>query len=169
MVYQYQWRINKYPVSAEAAGKHMESLNNKHGAVTPELLLDSSRSEDSVMHPCFEWDDTKAAEKYRVKQALGIICNLTCVKVTGNKDENPTKTRAFVNVSSSSRREKGTFKPIIEAISNSDMRRTVLRNAIEELECFKNKYSSLTELIGVFEEIDKLKKSPDQPNKVLRT
>lgn len=158
MVYKYEWRVNKYPVDAETAGSYMESLNNKHGAVTPELLLDSSRSEDSVMHQCFEWDDTKAAEKYRVKQALGIISNLTCVKVTGNKDKNPIKTRAFVNVSSSSMRKKGIFKPILEAMGDADMRKTVLENAITELNDFKKKYSDLEELCAVFSEIDKLKK-----------
>lgn len=155
MVYQYKWRINKYPVSAETAGEYIEELDRKNGKVTPNILLDSSRSEDSVMHPCFEWNDDVAAEKYRVSQARDIIGNLVCVAVSKGNEEPQKPTRAFVNVSES--KKAGTFRPVHTAMKDEEMRKVVLRNALKELFEIKNKYDGLKELSRVFEAIEETK------------
>jgi len=148
----YQWKRNM-PVSAQATGEHFEKLEKKHGEITPEIILDDARKKSSVLHGCFEWDDGKAAEKYRLSQARYIICNL--VVSVESKDEEQKKTRAFVNVSAQSMSgNKGSFVSIGNAISNEEMRKNVLQNALIELLAFKKKYEELEELQKIFVAID---------------
>ena len=65
MVYEYSWSGYEQKVSAQIVGEHLKTLEAKHGRVTRELLLDSAKDKESPVHSLFEWDDTKAAEKFR--------------------------------------------------------------------------------------------------------
>lgn len=156
MVYKieerYEWRGIQYPVEPQVAGAHFKRLEEQFGQVTPENLLESSRPEEAVMHKCFEWDDSVAAERYRKQQAYSMISNL--IKVVIRHESKPEssseiKTRAVVNVSSD--RGKGRFVSVERAMSDGEMHEIVLRNAIRELEEFKAKYRNLRELKEVFE------------------
>ena len=67
------WRFSDmYKADAEKVSKEIESIQN----ATPKNILEFARSENTELHKCFEWDDTKAAEKYRLQQARQIVCNL---------------------------------------------------------------------------------------------
>ena len=151
MVYKieerYEWRGMQYPVDPQVAGRYFKSLEKQYGSVTPENLLESSKPEDSVMHKCFQWDDAIAAEKYRKYQASSMIANL--VKVVIKQNENSglceeTKMRAVVSVSTGI--EKGEFVSIERAMTDSEMRETVLKYALRELSIFQEKYKYLSEL-----------------------
>lgn len=157
MVYQYDWKFNLYPgVSAEDAGKHIEKIQNEQGAVTCRNLLDSAKPEDSVIHPCYEWDDGVAAEKYRLSQSKDLLANLVRVSVVSENQE-PKTYRAFVNVEENKRFGSGKFLSVDTAMADSEMRQIVLRNALRELMAFQKKYEDLNELEGVFRAISELK------------
>lgn len=73
MVYQiekhYSWNVNLFKVSAEIVGAEMEKIEKRDGEVTPKALLEEARSTNSPIHNLFDWNDTTAAEKYRLSQA----------------------------------------------------------------------------------------------------
>ena len=71
-----------------------------------------ARNENSELHKCFEWDDTVAAEKYRLQQAKNIVCNLVYQE---EKKEEPTKLRVFYNQSSTN-----TYQPTRVLVRNED-------------------------------------------------
>ena len=143
----YDWKI-PMSVDAQSAGEELARIENKNGALTPESVLEESRAENAVLHDCFEWDDSIAAEKYRVNQARFIIRNIVTVG-TISKDNTPKNVqfRAFVNVSDNS---AGKFISIKTAMSNEDYKAQVLRNAAMELKAFKTKYQIYSELADVF-------------------
>jgi hypothetical protein len=150
----YDWKRN-LPVNAQAAGEYLEQLEKAHGEITSKLVLDASRSEDALLHPCFEWDDGVAAEKYRETQAGYLIRNLV-VKV--ERDEAtpqaaPQSVRAYVNVSAG---ETGSFIAVATAMSVEETRARVLDNALRELQAFRQKYKDLSELADVFSAISAL-------------
>jgi cell fate (sporulation/competence/biofilm development) regulator YlbF (YheA/YmcA/DUF963 family) len=148
----YQWRFTM-AVSAETAGKELERVEHKHGKVTPELVLEESRSKKAPLHKIFEWNDSVAAEKYRLTQAGQIINNLVVVL---DEYEQHEPVRAFVNVNANAPKKTGEFINIVSAIQQEDTRAIVVANALRELQEFKKKYKQLTELSSVFAEIDKL-------------
>lgn len=147
----YKWSTYGYSVSADIVGKHFEKLEKKYGEVNKVNVLESARPEKSPIHSLFEWDDTKAAENYRLEQARLLICNLD-VEVE-HDEEKPIVCRAFVNVSET---KKGSFINIQSAFQNEDTKELVLKRALQELQAFENKYKNLTELSGIFTEIDSL-------------
>ena len=148
----YEWGIDKYPVDAQIAGETIEALKSELGKdyIEAEDLLNASRAENAPLHSCFEWDDTIAAEKYRLNQAGDIIRNIT-VKIV-DASEKPQVVRALVNVSPQN--EKGKYVSIQTAMVKGEYRDQVLKNALIELQNFKRKYQSYSELATVFTAID---------------
>lgn len=51
----------------------IKALEDRSGRLTPEQVVDAARSPSSAIHECFEWDDSTAAEKYRVEQARDLL------------------------------------------------------------------------------------------------
>ena len=146
MVYSWLWNM---PVGAQVAGEFLEKLEDENGRLTPEIVLDASREKDAPLHPCFEWNDSVAAEKYRKSQATDILCNLV---VTIEQPDTPKKTvRAFVNVTPQERR--GSFIGIVAAMKDDTCKRRILASARDELLSFQRKYDDLIELSGVFDAI----------------
>lgn len=148
----YDWKRHM-PVKAQAAGEYLETLEQAHGEITPKIVLDSARAEDSLLHPCFEWNDGVAAEKYRENQARFLIRNLV-VKVEQDNSP-PQAVRAYVNVAQDTEKV-GSFIAVKTALDDAEMRTQVLKNALRELQAFQEKYKNLSELAGVFSAITAL-------------
>lgn len=148
----YKWQSRTYAIDPNIFGRHMETLEKQHGSVTAKILLDSARDEDSPVHSAFEWDNDKAAEKYRLQQATNMIVAIATVQEPEEK-EAPTIYRAYSNVD---KRNSGKFVSTARALSDEEMRSVVLRHAIEELQQFKRKYLGLKELAKVFSAADDL-------------
>ena len=83
----YEWKSNYSDTSvpAQKVGERLEELSEEYGGVTPQILLDDSRPVTAVCHPLYEWDDAKAAEKYRLRQSGDIIRNLVVVEAYKGK------------------------------------------------------------------------------------
>ena len=103
----------------------------------------------------FEWNDGKAAELYRLKQATDVITHIA-IKVEG-KPEEPY--RAYVNIKlSDGQTESGRFINVQSAMENEETRKIVLSAALAEMKRFSDKYAKYRELSEVFEAIDKVSK-----------
>lgn len=150
MVYSWKYEL---PIKAQVAGEFIEKLEEKHGKVTPRIILDASKTESAPLHNCFEWDDTKAAEKYRETQATAILRNLT-VTVETVEESTPKTVRAFVKATE----EKHSYISVISAMSNEKLRESLLQAAFDELRKFQRKYADLQELAEVFAAITKAEK-----------
>lgn len=70
-----------------------------NGKCTNEALVDYARNNtSSEVHKCFEWNDTDAAEKYRLHQAARIKCGILTIAVTQGpkaKGEQPTQVQVI--------------------------------------------------------------------------
>ena len=149
------WKAGaQFPVKAETAASTIRSLQASLGqeSITAQELLDASRDEDSPLHDCFEWDDTVAAEKYRLWQARHIINSLEIEIVS--EDKPAIKTRLFLNIERVAPKSKGEFVGVDVVLGNRDYRNRVLSYALSELRAFQRKYSAYEELMGVCKAID---------------
>lgn len=139
----YQWKVpGIMPVDAQTAGNELQRIYERDGVIEPETVVEESKSPSAPLHSCFEWDDEKAAYKYRITQAQGIIRAIVAVDET----EKSPETRAFVSV-------EREYHPVSVVIRNPEKRDILLQNALNELHCFEKKYNSLRELSGVFSAI----------------
>lgn len=48
-------------------------VKHNHGKITPKMVVDAARDDDSALHNYFEWDDGVAAENYRMMQARTLL------------------------------------------------------------------------------------------------
>ena len=139
----YQWKVpGIMPVDAQTAGNEFQRIYERDGVIEPEVVVLESESASAPLHNCFEWNDAKAAHKYRITQAQGIIRAIVAVDET----EKSPETRAFVSV-------ERKYHPVSVVIRNPEKRDILLQNALNELHWFEKKYNSLCELSGVFSAI----------------
>ena len=74
----------------------LREILKKNGDLTPALVVEAARDESHPLHTRFEWNDTVAAEKYRLVQGSQII--RSCKVVIENQEESePIWVRAFVS------------------------------------------------------------------------
>lgn len=140
---QVEWRV-KGIFKADAQKVYEEIGDNQ---IAPQEMVDMARDENSELHKCFEWNDTIAAEKYRLQQARTILAML----VFRPQKEEEQSVRVFSLTS-----EKSTYQPTKQFLVQADEYQDLLKRALAELEAFKRKYSTLSELEEVFRAIEAL-------------
>src|SRR5215472_6010141 len=69
-------------VSEEVIKQELATIETAEGRLVPSTVVDAARAPDSPLHPLFEWDDSAAAEKYRLDQARTIIRRVTVTVTT---------------------------------------------------------------------------------------
>ena len=154
--YSYRRGFN-FKVSAQVVGETLEELAQT-GELTSARFLDVSRPEDAPTHNLFEWNDSVAAERYRLQQAT-VAINSVEVQIVNESTATAISQAAFVNVISKAPARTGEFTPIDVALSDANMRNALLQNALKELQSFRRKYSQLNELTAVFAEIKKVEQA----------
>lgn len=117
-------------------------------SVTPAQILDKARGADTELHKCFEWDDTAAAEKYRLHQARQIVCHLI-IRETIREDKPPI--RFFFKPESGA-----GYQATRSIVRNQDRYQSLLASAMRDLEALRCKYHNLAELENVFDAIEEL-------------
>lgn len=130
----------------------LEEIRLKHPrkVLTAESVVDQAKSQASSLHSYFEWDNSKAAEKFRIFQARNLI-NVCVTMLPSEQNE----TRVYVSLSSDRSVSKGGYRAMIDVLQNPDLRQKMLMDALNDLETFKLKYEKLKELTLVFSAIKK--------------
>lgn len=128
----------------------LRRLEEKNGGrLLPQLVVKAARSKVSPLHQHFEWDDSAAAEKYRVEQARALI--RVCVEYVGDSD-NKRKINAFVSLTTD-RNAGGGYRTMTRVLAMDSMRAQLIEDAKLEMDRFRAKFSSVTELAGVLSEM----------------
>ena len=150
----YQWKTaGLFKVDPNAAGAEIEACRDENGLIHPSEVVQHASHIGSVLHPCFEWDNQKAATKWREHQARVIVANLVTVCVSGEPKSEPITVRAFINVPGKQGRG---YKTITGVLSDETDKAYMLERALGELRSFRAKYKALSELAGVFAAIDQI-------------
>jgi hypothetical protein len=147
---------------AQKVGERLAALESR-GKLTPDAVVHDARKDTSVLHGYFEWDDQKAAHRWRLTQA-GHLIRCVTVQVDDTHDD-VTTIRAFVAVNDGD--ENRSYVPTMRAMSDGELRKQVLAQAHSELGAVARKYRELQELSEVVKAIDRvgelLESSEGQP------
>lgn len=146
----YRWKEGaRMAADAAKVGPELERIRIRHnGRLEPDWVVHEAKAEASPLHPLFEWNDTIAAQNYRVDQARGVIRSIEVV-IEDRPEQKPV--RAFVSVV---RENDRTYTSVQDAMSDPKLREQVLRAALAELEAWRRRYAELVELANVFAAID---------------
>lgn len=85
---KYSWIRSGFAkgIEPDEAIRELERIEANYGALTPENILDASKSEDALFHSLFTWDDNQAAHNYRLQEARVILNNIE-IKVVSDGSE----------------------------------------------------------------------------------
>lgn len=143
--------------------RELHKIAKRDGGLKPSDVVDYARPKSSPLHRYFEWDNTKAAERFRLVQAMHLI-RMVRIKISMD-DKQDRQVRMLVHVLTDEDRLgenkmargpcRGSYVSMIDVLSNSDYRQQMLEDAKSDLESFRRKYSILSELAEVCEAVDR--------------
>jgi len=122
----------------------LRALYISKGRLDPHDVLDVARDPRSPLHSRFEWDDTTAAEAYRVDQARTLIRSVKIERVIVD-DEPPRMVRAWVHDP-----EADGYLATEDVAKRPDVRDRVLDDMRRDLERLQKKWELYRE---TFEQI----------------
>ncbi len=131
----YEWKMDSFAkgIKPNKAVKELERIENIFGFLTADNILKASTDEDALFHTLFTWDDTEAANLYRLQQARQILNN---IEVNVIYDGNPVKIGAYEVV----KKDNGRVYKNIETFTPVDVEQVRLQ-AIRDITILKNKLS----------------------------
>lgn len=146
----YAWKIPSFAknIDIDLAMEEMERIESLYGSLTPQNILDASRPKNALFHTLFQWDDTIAAENYRLQQARTILNN---IEVTVVSDGSPK------------------FIPVYEVIkqpSSSQVYKSINSMTIDDIQFIKTRtlkeLNILKDKLAVYKEFSKVTSSLHQ-------
>lgn len=153
----YNFKANRYlppeviKVGPAAIGAAVEAAMTAEGVVDKQRLVDDAKPKAAPLHPCFEWDDPRAANLYRLYQARNIV-NCVTVEIEGRE------TTAFPSVAVRSvddeappRRENIRVEQVL---SDAELRQQKINEALAKLIRVRQEYAAFQELAVVWRAIE---------------
>lgn len=142
------------------------------GLLDPAKVVDYARNPDTALHSRFEWNDSKAAEDYRLWQARQIIrlelvvirqdSSMGPARVVVNlneREEQDVTVRAFVSLGQdrfSEESEPKGYRSIHDVLADEELRELLLQEARRDMKVFQKKYKTLNELAKVFSAMEEV-------------
>lgn len=133
--------------------EELEAIREENdGLLRADDVVEFARANpESSLHRKFTWDDTLAAQQYRLMQARGIIrVNVITPETTG------MTVRAYVSMMGDRLMPGGGYRSLSDIMGNDELRRQLLTQALKEARTWREKYKNLQELAGVFGAIDEV-------------
>lgn len=132
---------------AQVIGPVFLQLERDNDEVTKETVLSEARRRSSPLHRYFEWDDTTAAEKYRLEQASLILRSITVAVVSGGEI---VQTRLMVNVHGDNGAR--VYKSVNAVMANDGECAQLIEEAREDFLKLRAKYDQYRKIFKQFRE-----------------
>ncbi len=155
-------RLNS-KVSVEVTYNFLTRIAEENGGqLPPDEVVRQSRPKDAPLHNEFEWNNAKAADKYRIEQAKYLIRHIEVVPL----DPSLSPVRAYHSIpveivnpnpteTSQPTVTKQVYRSIEDILSDPQARDDLLMAAIRDANTFKRKYSVLQEWSQVIQVMEK--------------
>lgn len=152
---KYCWiRQPKNAPSAEIAGKYIEDIKKRRKGLTPQLLVLEASDKKSPLHKCFTWNNSKAAELYRIEEARYILRNIEIIVI--KPKVKTVKYRAFIAPSDCGS-QNTSYKTIGEICACEDLSTAYQEQLLSRLLSIKDKLKRFPAFKDVVNAIEKVK------------
>ena len=150
----------------QAYGESLYDLKEKmEGVLTPQVVVETAKNKKSLLHDYFIWDNSIAAEKYRVHQARNLLNSITIeIKIEGKTED----VKTFHNVTTivyqgTEQEEKQRGYVSIESVKENEYyMNQIIEEAHKEMAEWGIRYRKYKSLKGfkkfkvIFKEIEQL-------------
>jgi hypothetical protein len=121
--------------------REFERIHEVHGKITQEVVIEEARNPESPLHPYFEWDDSRAAQKYREAQALQLML---ASKMVAYLNQETSHEHIRVRRWLSPFRGEG-FRMRLDVLKDAEMRRAQITRKISQLKSWADSVVDMTE------------------------
>lgn len=123
----------------------------KHGELTPQIVVDEARPETAPLHNRFEWNDVLAGEAYRRVQAAELIRSVR-ITFSDNKTGERRSVRGFHSLRQAGDSDRGGYAPTEEILQDDLATKLLLRELKREIADLRKKYGHLEEFVTILRE-----------------
>lgn len=121
--------------------RRIHDMNN--GQLTPDLVVKAAKPANAPLHNRFEWNDTIAGHKYRLRQAADLIREQ---RIEYARDARGSKTvRAYTSTYEAGSPNRGAYQATEDVMVNDFSAAIVLRNFERALADLKRQFGHLKE------------------------
>ena len=146
--------------STDRVQQELQTIADRYdGKLPASAVVDFARDPSTALHARFDWDDSVAAEKWRLEQARTIIAR---VKITFDHRPN-VQVRAWVSLPQDRVTDEPSYRATVNVMSDSDLRQQLLSSVKDELVRLRRKHADLSELASVWVAIDGALASGEAP------
>ena len=131
--------------------KELRALHSRDGVLTCEAVVDAARAKSSPLHDYFTWDDSRAAERYRLIEAGRLIATVK-IEYTPKKAAQVVYTPAFIPTGTNDE-GKRQYYPVEEVTKNEFLQQKAIADARSEMEGTRARYSHLVNLLELSTEV----------------
>lgn len=140
------WGTRKFKADASKCASEILEICNQMESATPQQILEKAKDSQTELHKCFTWDDSVAAEKYRIFEARQIVCSMKIVEQKPDKEAEETQIRVFYKI------DNGTgYKPTKLILQKPDEYKKLVERCRSELLAVKQKFQSISEYEEIWE------------------
>lgn len=162
MIYKFR-KGSFYAGDPQEIGEELEKIRiENEGFLDPENVIDKAKNQTSVLHSIFEWNNTKAANEFRLWQARNLIGSIVVKYQDGTEDD----MRYYISVRVPEMNER-RYYPVDLAIKRQDLNEQLLESAYQDMQMFIKKYEHLRELARVLDVV-RVTLQKHKSNKILQ-
>ena len=143
------WGTYRFKADAQKSADEIMEICEELESATPQQILEKARDGNTELHKCFTWDDTEAAEKWRITEARTVVRNLKIIEVKPDKEPEPTTIRVFYKTDNS-----GGYKPTKLILKKPDEYKVLVERCRSELLAVKQKFQNISEFDEIWELIN---------------
>lgn len=130
----------------------LETIYQKRGVLRPADVVEESRPTTAPLHNCFEWNDTEAAEKWRLEQAAHLIRSVSVV--IKKPDGSQGLTRKYVALHNiSGKEEEHKYEQVKVVLEDDKLRAEYVAYMRRDAETFRRRYEHLAEYAAIVREV----------------
>lgn len=156
VIYEFK-KGSRINLNAEKTYEELQTIkrNNISNILEPPEVVKYARNNpQSELHKGFEWNDSKAAEQYRLQQARQIIYNIRIIQVEDDVNVDVAKTVEYIPYTHLD--TISGYKSTIEVYKNEEDYEQLKQQAYRDLLYWSKKYNNIVEFKQIFEDIENL-------------
>lgn len=134
---------------AEKFGHEIERLKNENGPLTTAAIVESARSPESPLHNYFEWDDSTAAESWRMAQARHLVNRIEVViEKNGEEIVVPFMVNVIFKKNDNEPLNQG-YVTVEEAMTTKEYREQVIQDILNQIKILGAKAAAFRDLAEI--------------------
>jgi hypothetical protein len=143
--------------TAQLVASELERIAGSGGMLTADDVVTAAKPETAPLHNAFTWDNIEAAENWRRDQARELMHGVKVVVVTTRQDGSEEQSEPVpVYASFKPEGEQRAYRNVVVSARNKSHSDAMLAEAMVALAGVRKRYAGLSQLAGVFREIDRV-------------